>query len=959
VPTVTTDMSGFGAWALEHGLGEVDGVTILRRAGVPEPDAAASLAQRIERFVAEELGREGVVETCRATASRTSWTELIGRYYQAFDAALELARSRAAEQPMLRFRPRVAMPVAPAPDGRRPRLFGFEVSATVPPELSGLERLARNYSWCWDPDAPALFEEISPVGWTSSGHNPVLFLRLVFPEDLAAKAADRRFVERVREVVARFEKDLARSTPPTPPITREHPVAYFSAEFGVHESLRIYSGGLGILAGDHLKSASDVGLPLVGVGLFYRAGYLRQRVTATGDQIALEADNDPRNLPLELVRDRTGQPIEVTLQLPSTVLALRAWRARVGRIELYLLDANHEKNRAEDRGITHQLYGGDHEHRLRQEIVLGRGGVKLLAALGIEPSVFHINEGHAAFLVLERTGALIREQGLTFDEARELVRATTVFTTHTPVPAGHDRFGEDLMRRYFSDVENWLGVKWERFLSLGTLEGDRTTFNMTYLAMGFASFVNGVSKLHGEVSRDLLRDYWPRILKNEVPVGSITNGVHLASWMHPRMQRLLGAASRPVRPEDAARSGTKLDPAELWRVRRELRQRLLDVARANLERQFVDRHDSPALLARMLEGLDEDALLVGFARRFAPYKRSNLILRDLERLRGLLDDPERPMRVLFAGKAHPRDGQGLEILRSVVELTRRKEFAGKVFFLEDYDIELARALVQGVDVWLNNPVRTLEASGTSGMKAAANGAVNLSVPDGWWVEGFDGTNGWNVGEGRTWNNPALQDELDGQSIVQLLADEVLPAFFERDRDGLPRRWLELCSRSLATIPPLFNTDRMVTEYRDRAYVPLARRWAELTRDRYAPLRARAASHARLRKLFGDVSIVEAQVSDLGGLKVGDAVEARVRVSLGELAASDVEVELLFGHSRDTQELRNLVRVPLAPAGAPKSGVQLFQGSQKVSRSGTFAYGLRVRARVEDGDGVADELVLWA
>lgn len=961
VPTVTTDLAGFGLWANAEKLSASDGVWILRRAGVSFADAAKELARSIESFIAEDLGRPDMHETCRRTAQRTAWKDLVQHYYAAFDAAAAAAKLRADQLPLSSFRPRVNVAVAPTTEAHKPRLFNFQVAATLPPELAGLERLARNFYWCWDPEASSLFEEISPVGWTTSGRNPVSFLRLVFPEDLTAKAADAAFLAKLRRVLARFDAYMAdKPTLRSGEISAEHPVAYFSAEFGLHESLRVYSGGLGILAGDHLKSASDIGVPMIGIGLFYRAGYLRQRITATGEQLAEDAFNDPRNLPLELVRDPQGRPVEVLVHMPSSELRLRAWKVAVGRTDLYLLDSDVESNRPEDRAITRQLYGGDHEHRLRQEIVLGRGGAKLIKALGIQPSVWHINEGHAAFLVLSRVGQLISAHGLTFEQARELVRSNTVFTTHTPVPAGHDRFGEDLMRRYFSNIESWLGVTWERFLALGQTEEDRSSFNMTYLALSFAGFVNGVSRLHGEVSKELLRSYWPRLLKSEVPVRAVTNGIHLPTWTHPKIAALVGAGERPITGADLASRAHNLDLAALWRVRRELRANLLVRARENVERAFLDRHDSPALMSSVLAGLEENALLVGFARRFAPYKRANLIFRDLERLRALFEQTERPLRLFFAGKAHPRDLQGQEILKAVVELTRRKEFAGRVFFLEDYDMELARALVQGVDVWLNNPVRNLEASGTSGMKVSANGGLNLSVPDGWWIEGYDGRNGWNVGEGRVWPHAAHQDELDSADIARLLRDELLPLFFERDEHGVPRRWLEKCVRNLETIPTWFNTDRMVGEYRDRAYLQLAARAKELSRERFAPLRAHVEQRTALSKAFAELRIVDAQVSELSGLHVGDVVEARVSVKLAGLAPEALRVELLLGHAKDGTDLRNPVVALLEPKGAPVDGVQLFRGAQRVARSGNFGYGLRVRATSAStlDEGLSD-LIVWA
>jgi starch phosphorylase len=793
----------------------------------------------------------------------------------------------------------------------------------------------------------------------------VQLLRMVYPEDLAERARDEEYLAKLQRVLGRLDAYLAEGPQELPlegggSLSPERPVAYLCAEFGLHESLAIYSGGLGVLAGDHLKAASDLRLPLIGVGLFYKKGYLHQQVTATGEQVARDHHNDPGKLPLTLVRGADGEPLEVSLQLPSSTLVLRAWRVEVGRVPLYLLDADLESNRPEDRAITAELYGGDQETRLRQEIVLGRGGTRLLATLGIRPGVWHINEGHAAFMAIERVGALVRDVALTFDEARELVRATTAFTTHTPVPAGHDRFPEDLIRRYFSDVPSWMGVSWERFIGLGRSEEEREQFNMTLLALNFAGFVNGVSRLHGQVSRGLLQAFWPGALRSELPVRSVTNGVHLATWTHPQLVELLGVGDRPVRGEDFAARAPTLDLAELWRVRRVARAAFLAEARRNLQRAFVERHDSPLLLQRLLDGLDEDALMIGFARRFAPYKRAKLLFRDLQRLRELAADDQRPLRVFFAGKAHPRDDLGKQVLREVVELTRSDDFAGRVFFLQDYDMDLARHLVQGVDVWLNNPIRGLEASGTSGMKAAANGVLNLSVADGWWPEGRDGENGWSIGNGRLYPDQSQQDELDSAHLCRLLADEVLPLFFDRDEQGVPRLWLERSRRSLATIPPVFSTERMVSEYRDTAYLRLAAQGVANDRERHRDLKRAVAERARISKGFADVQIVAARISDLRDLHVGQRVEGHVEVELGALTPDDVLVELVFGHAREDGDLHNPQVLQLAPTGRGEGTALVFEGSHVLTRSGSFSYGVRVRPRGAHGEPLAvDGLVRWA
>lgn len=968
VPTVTTDLAGFGRWALTERIGPEDGLFVLLREHEVDEDATAlELAELIDTFSAERFGDESLYEICRTTALRTAWADLIANYDAAFASAAARAGERAKASPPSPMRPVTSLPSAEGEASPGPRLFPFEVAATLPERLRGLERLAANFYWCWDPEGAELFSDLAPAAWKASEHNPVHMLRMAVHRQLEERAEDATFLAKLDRVVARFDAYLAAGTrelvDPSDDaaiVTDKKPVAYFCAEFGVHESLPIYSGGLGVLAGDHLKAASDLALPLVGVGLFYRKGYLRQQVTEAGDQVALDHVNEPRNLAIEPVLDEDGQQVEVSVEMPSSRMWLRAWKARVGRVPLYLLDADYDKNRSEDRAVTAELYGGDSETRLRQEIALGRGGVRLLNRLGLEPSAWHINEGHAAFMTLERVGTLVRERALTFDEATELVAATTAFTTHTPVPAGHDRFGEDLIRRYFSDVPGWMGVSWERFIELGRAEGEREEFNMTLLALNFAGFVNGVSRLHGSVSQELLRAFWPGLLVGEVPVTSITNGIHLASWTNPALAALMGTGTRPITGADFEERAYEVDDRALWEVRRTARAEFLAAVRRKLELSFVSRHDSPTLLQRMLDGLDEDALLVGFARRFAPYKRASLLFEDLERLRSLFEVEGRPLRVFFAGKAHPRDELGKDVLREVVARTRSDEFVGKVFFLEDYDMDLARRMVQGVDVWLNTPIRGLEASGTSGMKASANGVLNVSVSDGWWVEGYDGHNGWVVGSGRNYEDQALQNELDSANLCRLFEEEVMPSFFERDGNSLPPSWLERVRRNLATIPHVFDTARMVSEYRDLAYRNAARRTRELAAGSYAGLRARAAERARLRKGFGAVRVAGAHVSELSGLKVGDRIQASVEVELGELRADDVQVELVVGRGDPKTEPAEVQIVRLKATERTEGGALRFEGAQSLERAGGFSYGIRVRpASMDDEPGPPERRVVWA
>lgn len=961
VPTLTTDYAGFGRWAQGEKLGPADGVHLLSRVHVEYADVVDRLTEMLEVMIAEERRPDALTKACRATAERTAWSGFIQNYERAFDAALTSVQDRMARGVPVSRRPRVTIDVSSNDEGHRPHLLPFEVAATLPRSLRGLERLARNFWWSWDPDAVELFEELSPDAWEGSGHNPVGLLRQVSPEDVAARGEDKAYVARLEAVLKRFDAYMSEPEEPVvvssdDSITSEHPIAYLCAEFGIHESLRIYSGGLGILAGDHLKSASDLNLPFLAIGLFYRMGYVHQKVTADGDQLAADRTNDPRSLPVEPVLDRDGRSLKLKLGMPGRELHLAAWRVRVGRISLYLLDANLPENRPEDRDITRNLYGGDPEMRIRQEIVLGRGGSRLLRELGIQPSAYHINEGHAAFLMLERVSYLVRQRGLTFEEAREFVRATTAFTTHTPVPAGHDRFSEDLMRRYFSDVETWLGVPWERFYGLGHTDSDQADFNMTYLAMNFSSYRNGVSRLHGVASRKLLHSFWPGLLESEVPIGSITNGVHLASWADADLGRALGAEHRAVRPADFAKA-EKLDAAKLWEIHTAAKKRLARRVRANLEKSFLERDDSPFLLDRMLEGVDEDALTIGFARRFAPYKRAHLLFQDLDKLKALLDGADRPVRILIAGKAHPNDQAGKDILREIFGKAR-EDLVGRVFFLEDYDIDLARDLVQGADIWLNTPTRMLEASGTSGMKAAANGCLNLSIGDGWWPEAFDGSNGWLISGERVYADQELQNQLDATTLYRLLEEEIVPSFYERDAAGVPERWIRLMRGSLATVPAQFNTDRMVGEYASNAYRELGRGYFDLSPEAKSGAKSLAHQKARIRQAFPGVRFVSVQVADLSGLRMGDSIDAQLQIDLGSLTPDDVVVELVLGNSADALDLHNLGRADLKHV-SNEGSVHTYEGGHEIRRSGSYAYGIRVRAQLASDPEALGDLVLWA
>lgn len=960
VPTITTDLAGFGRWAESVGLGPKDGITVLKRVHVPYKEVRAATGEAIEAFLDQPGDDKGMRDRCREAAGRTAWKDLYQNYLAAYGKAFDAVEKR-SKSGAVQFRlPKRALP-SPG-SGSQPRLSAFEASATLPQSLRGLERLARNFWWVWNSGARDLFEQLAP-GFVDCDENPVAFLASVGLETLERKASDKAYLAELKSVCDRFDAYMAEQPVAVPEdgdgptLSARHPVAYFSAEFAVHQTLPIYSGGLGILAGDHLKAASDLNVPLVGVGLFYRFGYMQQQLSSDGQQISADQENRPAKLAVELVRNSDGSALKISVPMPGREVVLRAWCARVGRVPLYLLDANLPQNSEEDRDITRNLYGGDSETRIQQEIVLGRGGVRLLRAMDLRPAVYHMNEGHAAFLTLERTSLLVKDAGLPFEAAREYIAATTLFTTHTPVPAGHDRFGEDLVRRYFGDAESWVGLPWDGFFALGQASGGSDDFNMTYLAMNYAGYVNGVSKMHGIASQKLLHAFWPGLLESEVPVTSVTNGVHLATWTHANIAQLLRGDEDAVRPADFAKA-EKIAPQKLWSAHQGNKAIMVQKVREVLTSGCQARGDSPLALSGMLAGLDDQALYLGFARRFAPYKRAHLLFSDPDRLRKILGNEDRPVRLVVSGKAHPRDQRGQDIMKSIVQIARSPEFLGKVFFVEDYDMAVARALVQGVDVWLNTPTRWEEASGTSGMKAAANGVLNLSIADGWWPEAADGKNGWTIGGSQVYDNHELQNQADATALYHLLEEEVVPTYYDgRDKSDVPKGWVAMMAHCLATVPAQFSTDRMVTDYLNDAYRPLANNYYVQQAEKKAPARDRAREFQRIRQGFDKVKITAASTVEMQDFKVGQHLDVHLEIELGELRPGDLLVELVVTRGDDNEEV---IVVPLTCKEAVASGAHTFHGGYRVELAGHYSHGMRVRVA---GHGRHDAkvrgLVLWA
>jgi len=726
-------------------------------------------------------------------------------------------------------------------------------------------------------------------------------------------------------------------------------VAYFSAEFGISECLPIYSGGLGVLAGDHLKSASELGIPLVGVGLMYQQGYFRQRLNADGWQLELFPRNDFPNMPVDLVCDEAGNAVTFDVDMPGRSMRVQVWRARIGRITLYLLDTNVPENTPEDRHITAQLYGGDQEMRIRQELLLGIGGVRMLRAIGVQAKVFHMNEGHSAFLSLERIRLLMAERGISFDEAREAVAASNVFTTHTPVPAGNDAFEAWLIDKYFGSYWGQLGLSREQFLSLGRQEPDNQhePMSLTVLALRLSGFRNGVSKLHGDVSRKLWAGVWPGVPQPEVPIFHITNGVHTRSWISHDMATLYDRYLGPgwhEKPADMSvwKSVDQIPETELWRTHERRRERLVAFARRRQMAQLRKRGAGASELAAAEEILDPEALTIGFARRFATYKRANLLLSDVNRLAKLLNTPGRRVQIIFAGKAHPRDNPGKDLIRQIIHTARREPFRKSVVFLEDYDMNVARYLVQGADVWLNTPLRPMEASGTSGMKVAANGGLNLSILDGWWAEGYDPTVGWAIGSGETYDDLEYQNTVESQALYDLLEKEIVPLFYDRGSDNVPRGWVAKMKAAMAKLAPQYNTNRMVRQYAEMFYAPTAQRWDELTGDELAHAKALSGWKGHLRGMFPNVRVES--VSDnmeTVGAHVGSDVQVDAVVDLGGLEPRDVQVELYYGALDEDGQLSGGQALPMQQVEHVNERAVRYTVQMPCAHSGMTGYTVRV------------------
>ena len=910
VPTVTTTLAGFGLWVANHS--NRAGVDVVRRDDYNEREVVFQITEIMKRYLTmSEAQYEATREAAMELSNTAVWKKLYNEYKRAYEEAIENSITRTnrvlidggnrGEQ--INF-------VRQQLTSNRPQWHRLMVEKGIPERLKPLEELSRNLWWCWTPGAQELFEAADKELWVKVDRNPIALLDKISAQRYEEILADKAFLKKMDEVYKQFCDYM--SEKPSP----EHAkVAYFSMEYGLHSSLKIYSDGLGILAGDYLKEASDRNVPMVAVGLLYRYGYFTQRLSAQGAQEATYEAQNFFKLPISPVRDELGNWVTTQVALPGRNLTARVWKCQVGRTDLFLLDADYEANLDEDRQVTYYLYGGDWENRLKQEILLGVGGIRALVKMGIKQEVYHCNEGHAAFINIERIRNLIARKRLSFSEAMEVVRSSSLFTTHTPVPAGHDAFPESMIRQYMSHYPDVLGITWDQFINLGkTNPSDpNEKFSMSVLACNLSQEVNGVSWLHGEVSKDILGNMWPGYFKNELHIGYVTNGVHFPTWVASNLRKLYAkyfgeAFEGHTYNIPEWQNVHKIDDKELWSERMFLKERLIKTIRKRFSDPTQVRLQSPRQMVQVTESIKPEVLTIGFARRFATYKRAHLLFTNLERLSALVNNKERPVQFIFAGKAHPNDKPGQDLIKRIVEVSAMPEFVGKIVFLQNYDMELARRMVQGVDVWLNTPTRPLEASGTSGEKCVMNGVMQFSVLDGWWVEGYKEGAGWMLPMERTYADQRFQDELDAEMIYNTIEEQIVPLYYDRAEDGVPHRWVNAVKKCVADIASNFTTNRMLIDYEERFYNKLAQRKKLMLDKNYIMARQIAAWKRKVSAAWDNIVIRDVKRAEIESeaMYVGKKYHFELTIDLAGLQKEDIGAELVVATQIEAGQAANVV-----------------------------------------------------
>jgi len=893
VPTLTTNLAGFGLWVKNNYKVKDNGIMVLERTDDNDVEIISGIAEgifRLYNLTTEE--RERAREEAFLISRIALWENLVPFYTEAYKKALFKVNGRFKTQSFPLPRP-PKLSILPLPKANLPLWVPLYVDNKIPARLHALVELANNLWWVWNQDVEELWESLDAHYWETCGHNPNLLLEQLNYKELQKLETDKTFLSRLDNVFSRFKSYIN-----TPAKKDEPSIAYFSMEFGFHDTLKIFSGGLGILAGDYLKEASDENKNIIGIGLLYRYGYFKQILSINGDQQENYVAEQFSKLPVTPVKDENGNIITISIAFPGRNLTAAIWEVKIGRISLYLLDTDLNENQERDRSITHHLYGGDHENRLKQELLLGVGGIWALKSMGLQPDLYHSNEGHSAFIGLERINMLITEKNLSFSEAKEYVRATTLFTTHTPVPAGHDSFDENLMRTYIAHYPEKLKISWEELMQLGKA-GSSEKFNMSYLAANLSSEINGVSKLHGKISRVLLQDLWPGYLPEESPIGYVTNGVHFDTWASNDWKKFLkekiGQDVVNINPDMAQwQQIKKIEDSELWKFKQNAKRRLFNYIRERFTENGTKRFESPKNIMEINQKLDEKSLTIGFARRFATYKRAELIFKDLERLKSIINHSTKPVQFIFAGKAHPKDQAGKDLIHRIFEISRSEEFQGKILFLQNYDIELARKMVQGVDIWLNTPTRPLEASGTSGEKAVMNGTIHFSVLDGWWLEGYRTGAGWALPEERTYHNQDYQDELDAEMIYNILETEIVPVYYDRNQKGVPEQWVQIIKENLISIAPAFTMKRMMNDYFNRFYSKLYKQGQVLKANDMEKARMLAYWKYRIISGWNQIEVLSKDLDTTSNatILVGNKYFGKIEIDLKDILPEWVSVELV-------------------------------------------------------------------
>jgi phosphorylase/glycogen(starch) synthase len=897
IPTITTSVSGFGQWIRQLFPGLKDCTAVVDRNDDNDHELVDSLAKHI-LSCASKSEKDIIKSRIKAwEISRTAqWNSLIDNYRNLYSEALYLSANRAEQY--AGKQPQVMTPLAKVATQSKPEWKKVLIQQRLPENLRSIERIAKNLWWSWNYEGSEMFEMINKERWYELKFNPIALLESLSFNELQELSVNEKFVNKLIRVTAAFDAYMAKGAEKP-----KEQVAYFSMEYGLHDTVKIFSGGLGMLAGDYLKEASDSNYNIIGVGLLYRYGYFTQSLSIYGDQIATYTPQKFTHLPLVPVRDQDGNWLRIIFALPGRTMYAKVWRCDVGRVPLFLMDTDIDENQDGDRSITHQLYGGDNENRLKQELLLGIGGIRMIDAMGLKPDVYHSNEGHSAFIGLERLRKLIQNEKLTFPQAVEVVRSSTLFTTHTPVPAGHDTFPEELLRRYLSHYPDHLNLKWEQFMNLGRMVDNDVNekFSMSMLAAKLSQEINGVSRIHGRVTREMFQELYPGFYPEELHIGYVTNGVHLPTWTAKSWLQLYAKEFGDGFFEDQSnpqywKKIHQVDDEVVWNTKLKQKTQMTEHLMQHLYADMTRRHENPKLIFKMRESSNPKALTIGFARRFATYKRAHLLFSNLDRLSRIVNNKKHPVQFMFAGKAHPHDKAGQDLIKRIFEISHMPEFIGKIFFFENYDMQVAKYLIRGVDIWLNTPTRPLEASGTSGEKAVMNGVVNFSVLDGWWAEGFRPNAGWALMEESTYDNHQFQDELDAETIYTILEEEIIPIYYDANSKGVPEKWVSYIKNTISEIAPHFTMKRQLDDYIRQYYNPLFKRSRIVTGKNYEMARHIASWKRKVLRGWDSIEVISVKTPDSNQkpLMLGESFKAEIILDLNELSGTDIGMEVLFG-----------------------------------------------------------------